>query len=96
MHLRSGAVAVTLLIATLSFAAILPNRPVVAQNATAIEIGQTVSAERLHIVTEPGRYGLGPEIPGSRYAVIGKILVRIDAKTGVIQSIIREVDRIRD
>ena len=62
----------------------------------AVEIGQVVPKGQLHIVTEPGRYGLGPELPGSHYAVVGDLLIRIDAKTGVVQSIIRKVDGIRD
>ena len=61
-----------------------------------VEIGETVPADKLHIVTEPGHYGLGPELPGSHYAIVGNMLVRIDAESGAVQSVIRKVDRILD
>ncbi|MFV0291971.1 MAG: hypothetical protein ACK5II_01585 [Paracoccus sp. (in: a-proteobacteria)] len=61
-----------------------------------ISIGETVAASDLHIVSHPGRYGLGPELPGSRYAVIRNYLVRIDAKSHKVQSVIRKVPEILD
>ncbi|MDO5643170.1 MAG: hypothetical protein Q4G26_12405, partial [Paracoccus sp. (in: a-proteobacteria)] len=64
--------------------------------AETVEIGQIVPPEQLHIVREPGRYGLGPDLPGSHYAVAGDQLIRIDATTRKVQSIIRTIDRIRD
>lgn len=91
----SNAVVLTFLSLSL-FSAEMQSGMAVAQGRVAVEIGQTVPADKLHIVTEPGRYGLGPELPGSHYAVVGNQLVRIDAKTGVVQSIIRNVDGIRD
>lgn len=94
MNLPSAVVLICMS-AALFFGAI-PPKAAVAQGGAAVEIGQTVPAEKLHIVTEPGRYGLGPELPGSHYAVVDNLLVRIDAKTGAVQSIIRKVDGIRD
>lgn len=90
-----SAVALICISMTLSLGVIAPNAAA-AQGGAAVEIGQTVPAEKLHIVTEPGRYGLGPELPGSHYAVVDNFLVRIDAETGAVQSIIRKVDGIRD
>lgn len=62
----------------------------------AVKVGDVLPAAQVHIITQPGRYGLGPAVPGSNYAVIGNLLVRVDAKTGAVQSIIREVEGILD
>lgn len=94
MKLPSNLV-LTLSLATLSPAALLPETAS-AQAEQAVVVGQPAPADKLHIVTEPGRYGLGPELPGSHYAVVGDQLIRIDAKTNVVQSIIRKVDGILD
>lgn len=62
----------------------------------AVQIGEVVSPERLHIISRPGRYGLGPEIPGSDYAIVGNLLIRVNAETRQVQSIIRRVEGILD
>lgn len=61
-----------------------------------VQIGEVVPAEKLHIISYPGRYGLGPEVPGSLYAVVGDQLIRIDAQSHKVQSIIRQVTEILD
>ena len=61
-----------------------------------IEIGEVVPEAKLHIVSHPGRYGLGPELPGSTYAVFERHLIRVDTDTGRVQSVIREVTGIVD
>lgn len=42
-------------------------------------------------VENPGIYGLGPDLPGSRYAVVSGHLVRLDRSTGRILSILRPI-----
>lgn len=43
------------------------------------------------LIDNPGIYGLGPGLPGSRYAVVAGYLVRIDTASGKIQSVLRPV-----
>lgn len=70
---------------------------VTAQPSPAVlSIGQILTAEEFHMVSRPGRYGLGPALPGSIYAVVQGRLVRIDQQTYQIKSIIRSVDEILD
>lgn len=94
MNLPTVAFLLTLPVAIVAGAFL--NEPVHAEGGAPVEIGEAVPAENLHIVTEPRRYGLGPELPGSHYAIIGNTLVRIDAETSVVQSIIRKVEGILD
>lgn len=61
-----------------------------------VQVGKIYDGSVIHIVTKPGLYGLGPLVPGSRYAVIGNQLVRIDPQTNKVLSIIRLVDAILD
>lgn len=67
-----------------------------AQARPQVMVGETAMPGRLHVISHPGRYGLGPELPGSIYAVVDGMLVRIDPDTREIQSVIRRVDRILD
>lgn len=67
-----------------------------AQSKGQVVIGEVVPASKIHIISHPGRYGLGPELPGSQYAIVDNMLVRLDPKTHEIQSIIRRVDKILD
>jgi len=62
----------------------------------AVQVGDTVPPARLHIVTYPGLYGLGPDLPGSKYAVVDGYLLRVDPESRKVQSVIRRVDAIRD
>ncbi|MDO5605476.1 MAG: hypothetical protein Q4G25_09990 [Paracoccus sp. (in: a-proteobacteria)] len=61
-----------------------------------ISVGDALPKGSVHIVSEPGRYGLGPVLPGSLYAVFDNKLIRIDATTHKVQSVIRRVDQIVD
>ena len=67
-----------------------------AQARPQVMVGETAMPGRLHIISHPGRYGLGPELPGSIYAVVDGMLVRIDPDTREIQSVIRRIDHILD
>lgn len=53
------------------------------------EIGTEVPPERLHLVKRPGLYGISDPAPGMQYAVVGSSLVRIEAGTAIVRSIIR-------
>lgn len=52
--------------------------------------GDMVPTGKAKLIERPGLYGLGPEQPGSRYAVVEGKLVRLDAKTLKILSILRQ------
>ncbi|WP_143025652.1 hypothetical protein [Paracoccus isoporae] len=65
-------------------------------SADPVQVGEVVPPDQIYIISRPGRYGLGPEIPGSDYAVVGNQLVRVNAETRKVQSIIRRVERIVD
>ncbi|MDB6180550.1 hypothetical protein [Paracoccus fistulariae] len=51
--------------------------------------GEAPPADAIHFINKPGAYGLGPEIPGSRYAIVAGKLVRLDSKTNKVLSILR-------
>lgn len=59
-------------------------------------IGDHLDAAQLHRVSRPGLYGISQPPQGSAYGVIEGRLIRYDVDTMHIQSIIREVDGIRD
>lgn len=61
-----------------------------------IAVGDVLSGGDLHIITHPGRYGLGPELPGSRYAVAKGRLIRVDADSNKVLSILRVQEGILD
>ncbi|MFD1881439.1 hypothetical protein [Paracoccus pacificus] len=61
-----------------------------------IQVGRIYDRDTIHYITEPGRYGLGAPPSGSRYAVIGNRLVRVDSQTDQVLSIIRLVENILD
>ena len=69
-------------------AAVADSVPVVA--------GETPPIDAIYFIKEPGRYGLGPDIPGSRYAIVSGTLVRLDGKTNKILSILRSGATILD
>lgn len=64
--------------------------------AAGFDVGDTLPADQIHIVTKPGLYGLGPEPPESKYAVAHGKLIRIDPKTGQVLSILRNQAKILD
>ncbi|WBU52564.1 hypothetical protein [Paracoccus sp. SCSIO 75233] len=86
------------LIAALGVAVVASNalRGEEGTTAVSIPIGEVADPARLHIVSRPGRYGLRPAPTGSKYAVMNGRLVRIDAESGKVQSVIRQVDSILD
>lgn len=59
-------------------------------------VGDTLSASEVHIITSPGRYGLGPAPDGSRYAVADGKLIRVDPNTLKVQSILRSQSEVLD
>ncbi|MDM7255240.1 MAG: hypothetical protein P3W90_000910 [Paracoccus sp. (in: a-proteobacteria)] len=61
-----------------------------------VRVGAIYDPSDVHIVRVPGLYGLGPLVPGSKYAIIGNQLVRIDPATYKVLSVIRLVDAILD
>ena len=61
-----------------------------------IKAGDILQADDIHLISQPGRYGLGPEQPGSRYAVVSRTLIRIDPQNLKILSILRHPVAILD
>lgn len=61
-----------------------------------VEAGDMPDAADVHLITQPGRYGLGSEQSQSRYAIIDETLVRVDAKTLKVLSVMRKPVRILD
>ena len=61
-----------------------------------LTVGDVVDLGHVHIITDPGRYGLSLPPDGARYAVVDGRLVRVESQTGKILSIIRLVDAILD
>lgn len=57
--------------------------------ATAPVIGEVPREGLVTLIENSGTYGLGIGPSGSRYAVVGGFLVRIDLQTGKIVSILR-------
>ena len=63
--------------------------PPVQPEAARPEIGAPAPADRLHVISRPGLYGVAHPAAGMQYAVVGDSLVRIDADTKVVRAIIR-------
>ena len=61
-----------------------------------ISVGDTLPRDQVHIITEPGVYGLGRNVPGSEYAVANSRLIRVDPKTLKVLSILRVQDGVLD
>lgn len=59
-------------------------------------VGDTLPAGEVHIITNPGRYGLGPAPAGSAYAVAHGKLIRIDPNSGQVLSVLRAQAEILD
>ncbi|TGN47727.1 hypothetical protein E4L95_19120 [Paracoccus liaowanqingii] len=59
-------------------------------------VGETPLPDQIRLIDNPGRVGLGPGHPGSRFAIVAGHLVRIDAVTGRIQSILRPLPHLPD
>lgn len=74
-----------------------PDSPILAQaEGERPAVGDVLKPGQYHLILNPGRYGLGPEPQGSRYAIAAGLLVRIDARSGKILSILREQREILD
>ena len=58
----------------------------------AVTVGDIVDPQNVHLVTHPGRYGLSNAPSGHRYAIVNGKLVRIDAQTGKIMSVLRAIN----
>nr|WP_111297755.1 hypothetical protein [Paracoccus saliphilus] len=59
-------------------------------------VGDTPLPAQVRLIKNLGTFGLGPDLPGSRYAIVGKHLVRIDAESGQILSILRPLPELKD
>lgn len=59
-------------------------------------VGDKLATAEVHIINNPGRYGLGPPPAGSAYAVAHGMLIRIDPKSGQVLSIMRAQSEILD
>ena len=60
------------------------------------QVGDDLNPADVHLVTSPGRYGLGADVPGSRYAVAHGKLIRIDPSSFKVLSILRDQSRLLD
>lgn len=59
-------------------------------------VGDSLDRDEVHVVSSPGRYGLGAEVPGSSYAVAHGKLIRIDPSSFKVLSILRDQPRLLD
>lgn len=59
-------------------------------------VGRVVDWRDVHVVRKPGLYGLAQAPRGQHYAIIDGRLVRIEANTAKVLSVIRTVDAILD
>lgn len=71
-------------------------RPAFGTPANLIAAGDTLLAGDLHQVRHPGKYGLGPHLSGSPYGIVAGHLVRYDAATLQVHSVLRRQDRLPD
>ena len=60
-----------------------------ASSVVTFSAGDVPPRDVIHVIDNPGRYGLGPELPGSYYAIVSDNLVRVDASSFKILSILR-------
>ncbi|MFC3167873.1 MULTISPECIES: hypothetical protein [Paracoccus] len=51
--------------------------------------GDVLPAGDVHFIEQPGRYGLGSDLRGSRYAIVDGHLVRVDRESLRVQSVLR-------
>jgi len=59
-------------------------------------VGRVVDWGDVHVVSKPGLYGLADAPDGQHYAIIEGKLVRIEARTAKVLSVIRGVEAILD
>ena len=59
-------------------------------------VGRVLDWDDVHVIRKPGLYGLAQAPEGQRYAIVDGRLVRIDAGTAKVLSVIRGVEAILD
>lgn len=59
-------------------------------------VGRVVDWNDVHVVRKPGLYGLADPPEGQHYAIIDGRLVRIEARSAKVLSVIRDVEAILD
>ena len=64
--------------------------------APAVLVGDRLIPEQVHVLAEPGRYGLGPQIRGSRYGIAEGHLIRFDPDSLQVQSVLRRQHQLPD
>lgn len=57
-------------------------------------VGELLQPQDVHLIERNGFYGLGADLPGTRYAIAGGHLIRVDAESLRVQSILREETRL--
>ncbi|MDO5704537.1 MAG: hypothetical protein Q4G49_05605 [Paracoccus sp. (in: a-proteobacteria)] len=96
LHREGMTISGLLLAATLAFAPL----PLMAQGKDngrdPVHVGDVLKLDGIHIINQPGRYGLGVPPAGDDYAVVNGRLIRVDSKSGKVLSILRQVDAILD
>ncbi|WP_410216485.1 hypothetical protein [Paracoccus sp. (in: a-proteobacteria)] len=60
------------------------------------DVGDVAKAADLHLITRPGRYGLSKAPEGDRYAILDGRIVRIEADTAQVLSILWAAPRVLD
>lgn len=68
----------------------------VRQSGPGFAVGDIAPAEKLHRITNSGAYGLSDPPAGDAYAILQGQLIRINARSGKILSVLRPVARIAD
>lgn len=75
----------------------LTHRPALAdEGVVAPVVGEIPAPGAVQMIDNLGAVGLGPELTGSRYAVVAGHLVRIDSASGKILSVLRSLPRAPD
>lgn len=77
----------------------LPSVPLVSEaeaDMKYVKAGDMPDAKDVHLITMPGRYGLGSDQTASRYAIIDSTLVRVDANSLKVLSVLRRPVAILD
>lgn len=67
-----------------------------AETPLTFAVGELLQPQDVHLIERNGFYGLGADLPGTRYAIAGGHLIRVDAESLRVQSILREETRLPD
>lgn len=73
-----------------------PTPPGPAAISATFSAGDVPPRDSIHLIDTPGRYGLGPELPGSYYAIVSDNLVRVDSSSFKILSVLRRQAEVLD